>query len=71
MSSPSPSPLPFASDRMFSVVSYTRGHGQLLVRSERTDKYATRVEILIKDVRAMEIRSWFTGIEIAKTDEQY
>jgi hypothetical protein len=71
MSPASPSPLPFASDRQFSVVSYARGHGLLLLRSERTDEYSTRIELLITDVRAMEIRSWFTGIEITETDEQY
>jgi hypothetical protein len=71
MNPASPSPLPLVSDRRFSVVSYARGHGLLLLRSGKTDEHLTRIDILITDVRAMEIRSWFTGIEIAETDEQY
>jgi hypothetical protein len=67
----SPVSLPFASDRKFSVFNYLIGHGLLLLRSGKTDEHPTRIDILITDVRAMEIRSWFTGIEIAGADEQY
>lgn len=62
---------PFKSDRKFSVFSYSVSHGPLLLRSGRTDEHHTRIDVLILDVRAMEIRSWFEGIEIALADQKY
>jgi hypothetical protein len=53
------------------VFNYLIGRGLLLLRSETTDEHPTRIDILITDVRAMEIRSSFTGIEIAETDKKY
>ena len=61
----------FRSDRRFSVFSYGISHGPLLLRSGKTDEYSTRIDVLILDVRAMEIRSWFEGFEIAKVDQGY
>ena len=61
----------FKSDRKFSVVGYGAGHGPLLLRSGRTDEHHTRIDVLILDVRAMEIRSWFDGFEIALVDQSY
>ena len=54
----------FASDRAFSLFSYTMSHGLLLLRSGRTNEQSARIDILFSDVRAMELRSWFTGIVI-------
>jgi hypothetical protein len=61
----------FKSDRKFSVVGYGASHGPLLLRSGRTDEHHTRIDVLILDVRAMEIRSWFDGLEIALVDPDY
>jgi hypothetical protein len=61
----------FKSDRKFSVLSYSVSHGPLLLRSGRTDEHHTRIDVLILDVRAMEIRSWFEGFEIALVDQDY
>ena len=61
----------FKSDRKFSVFSYGVGHGPLLLRSGTTDEHHTRIDVLILDVRAMEIRSWFEGLEIALVDQDY
>jgi hypothetical protein len=61
----------FKSDRKFSVFSYGVGHGPLLLRSGRTDEHHTRIDVLILDVRAMEIKSWFEGFEIALVDQDY
>jgi hypothetical protein len=61
----------FKSDRKFSVFSYSVGHGPLLLRSGRTDEHHTRIDVLILDVRAVEIRSWFEGFEIALVDHDY
>ena len=61
----------FKSDRKFSVFSYSVSHGPLLLRSGRTNEHPTRIDVLILDVRAMEIRSWFEGFEIALVDQDY
>ena len=61
----------FKSERKFSLMSYAAGHGPLLLRSGKTDNYPTRLDVLILDVRAMEIRSWFEGIEIRQVDHGY
>ena len=56
----------FKSDRRFVVFSYGVTHGLLLLRSGRTDRHKTRIDILIRDVRALEIRAWFEGFEVAE-----
>jgi hypothetical protein len=61
----------FRSDRKFSVFSYGISHGPLLLRSGKTDEHHTRIDVLILDVRAMEIRSWFEGFEITEVDRDY
>jgi hypothetical protein len=61
----------FKSDRKFSLFSYGLGHGPLLLRSGKTDEHPTRINILILDVRAMEIRSWFDSVEIVLTGQEY
>jgi len=58
----------FKSDRRFVVFSYEVTHGLLLLRSGKTDKHKTRIDILIRDVRALEIRAWFEGFEFAEGD---
>jgi len=61
----------FKSDRKFSIFSYEVSHGLLLLRSGKTNEHHTRIDVLVKDVRAMEIRSWFEGFEIAEEDREY
>jgi hypothetical protein len=53
------------------VFSYGISHGPLLLRSGKTDEHHTRIDVLILDVRAMEIRSWFEGFEITEVDRDY
>jgi hypothetical protein len=50
--------------RSFVVFSYYMGHGVLLLRSRKTLEHPTRIDILFKDVRAIEIRAWFNGFEL-------
>jgi hypothetical protein len=59
----------FRSDRRFVVFSYGVTHGLLLLRSGKTDRRGSRIDLLIRDVRALEIRSWFEGFEIAEGDK--
>jgi hypothetical protein len=61
----------FKSPRRFVVYSYAVGHGPLLLRSGKTDAHKTRIDVLILDVRAMEIRMWFDGFAISETDSSY
>jgi len=63
-------PCLFSSDRFFAIFSYALSHGLLLLRSGKTDAAPTRVDILFQDVRAMEIRAWFSGIEIREASPE-
>jgi len=58
----------FASDRKFVLVSFQIGHGQLLFQSGKSEVCPTRLSVLIKDARAMEIRSRSTGLSIEEVD---
>lgn len=60
----------FESDRKFSLVSYTWSHGQLLLRSPRPDDSSLpRIDVLFKDVRALDLRASFSGMKIVLADE--
>jgi len=61
----------FKSDRIFSVFSYEISHGLLLLRSGKTNEHHTRIDVLARDVRATEIRSWFEGFEITEEGQEY
>lgn len=61
----------FKSARKFSVFGYSISHGTLLLRSARSDEHGLRLDVLIKDVRALEIRSWFEGIEIIEVEPSF
>jgi hypothetical protein len=62
--------LVYESDRLFSLFGYAISHGLLLLRSGKADETpTTRVDILFRDVRAMEIRAWLKGIRIEEVDD--
>lgn len=61
----------FESPRRFSIHSYQHSHGPLLLRSPPADEEATQIDVLIKDVRALELRCWFDGIKIDLADAEY
>src|SRR6266850_5675976 len=50
--------------REFQIWSYNVGHGELLLRSPKIPSLPTRIDILFKDVRAMELRTRITGLSI-------
>lgn len=61
----------FASDRHFFVAGYMASHGQLLFRSPKDgDGAKTRIDVLIKDVRALELRVWTDGLTIEEVDKE-
>jgi hypothetical protein len=45
----------FHSDRVFELWSYTITHGQLLLRANKTNVFSSRVEVLFKDVLALNV----------------
>ena len=61
--------------RKFQVWLYSVSHGQLLLRSNRTEDFSTpidvvfntRVDILFKDVAAMALPTLFDGLSVAET----
>lgn len=57
--------LVYESDRLFSLFGYSMSHGLLLLRSGKSNEAPeTRIDILFRDVRVMEIRAWMSGIRI-------
>jgi len=46
------------------IESYAASHGLLLLRGNRTNNVATTIDILFRDVRAMDVRAWSEGMEI-------
>jgi len=58
----------FQSERIFVVYSYHHSHGLLLLRSTKAETTPTRLDVLFQDVRAMELRCWFKGINIELMD---
>ena len=61
----------FFSNRIFVLFSFSMSHGLLLLRSSKTDDDPTRLDVLIQDVRAMEVRAWFEGIQIEEVSRDY
>jgi hypothetical protein len=60
----------YESDRLFSIYGYAMSHALLLLRSGKsTDTPTSRADILFRDVRAVEIRTWFRGIKIEEVDD--
>lgn len=58
--------LPIAFDRSFSLHMYWVNHGLLLLRSGKTNKDSSRIDILFSDVRWMALPVWFEGIRIER-----
>lgn len=54
----------FISPRLFTVFSYQMSHGILVLRSAKTTDSPHRVTIMIKDVKALELRTYIEGIAI-------
>jgi hypothetical protein len=61
----------YYSPRKFVLFSYSASHGLLLLRSGKANEHPTRVDILVQDVRALEIRCWFEGVQIEEVGRDY
>lgn len=60
--------VPFTSNRKFQIVSYRCSHSRLLLRSGKTPHTPTRIDILFQDVRALELRTYFSDLSVEEAD---
>lgn len=51
-------------DRPFQVWAYTVGHGQLLLRSPKSELLSTRVDLAFKDVGAINLPTHFSSLSV-------
>lgn len=60
----------FNSDRSFLVVRYADAHGPLLLANLPNDQYKslTKIEVLFKDVRSLELRVFINSLTIREID---
>ena len=52
-------------DRRFQMWHYLVGHGTLLLRSTKSERFATRIDVLLKNVSAMHLLSTLEGLAIS------
>src|SRR5262249_48013426 len=52
--------------RRFQVWLYSVSHGQLLLRSTKSDEIPTRIDVLFNDVAALELPTLFDGLSITE-----
>ena len=53
-------------ERPFQVWFYTVGHSQLLLRSNRSSELETRVDVLFKGVKAIQLPTVLPGLRMVK-----
>jgi hypothetical protein len=57
----------FDPTRTFQMWRYNVSHSQLLLRSTKDDRVATRIDALFKGVRAVNLPTLMTALEIARS----
>jgi hypothetical protein len=55
-------------DRPFQVWAYTVGHGQLLLRSPKSELLTTRIDLAFKDVGAIKLPTYFSSLSVIEID---
>lgn len=55
-----------SSEREFQIWKYTVGHAQLLLRSTKSPRCPTRIDVLFKGVAQFHLPTSFTGVSIAE-----
>ena len=58
----------FSSDRTFQVWSYIVSHKQLIIRSPKSERFATRIDVLFKGVSHIDLDTEFNGLIISTAD---
>ncbi len=51
--------------RLFQLWAYTVSHGSLLLRSTKTDDDPTRVDVLFRNVKALDLPTVLHGVSVA------
>ena len=59
----------FRSERRFQVWKYTVSHSMLLLRSTKTDQHPTRIDVLFKPVKRLDIPTVFDGLTVERSGE--
>lgn len=59
----------FTFDRRFQIWAYVVSHAQLLLRSNKSNEYLTRVEILFKGVQMIDLPTQFKGLDIREVSD--
>jgi len=60
---------PLRFERRFQVWHYTVGHSRLLLRSPKTETLQTRVDVLFKNVAAINLPTLMDGITVELANE--
>ena len=58
----------FESSRRFQVWLYTVSHAQLLLRSTKTGDHATRIDLLFKNVRSLNLPTATDGLRVREVE---
>jgi hypothetical protein len=61
----------FESNGHFQIRRYEVGHAQLLLRSVKGDHHASRIDVLFKAVKAIDLPTRFGGLQIVRDGDQY
>jgi hypothetical protein len=61
----------FDSDRRFQMWRYSVSHGQLLLRSNRDNDHATRIEVLFKAVDRVELPTLMHGLRVRRDSQRF
>lgn len=61
----------FESSRHFQVWRYEVGHAQLLLRSVKSEPHDSRIDVLFKNVKTIELPTSFSGLKIEREGEQF
>jgi hypothetical protein len=56
-------------NRTFQMWSFTVGHGQLLIRSTKSEAHSTRVDILFKNVKSVYLPTLLNDLSISKVQD--
>jgi hypothetical protein len=59
----------FESPRMFEIWEYTTSHAQRLLRSTKSDISPTRIDVLFKNVKVMNLVTGLDGLAIRQATE--
>jgi len=61
----------FESDRNFQIWRYEVGHAQLPLRSVKGEHHASRIDVLFKAVKAIDLPTKSDGLQIERDGDQY